>query len=527
MSENAPPPPPTPTPPPTSKASKTEWPKSKLALNEKRFMSVSCGNTSLQWALHGCKNGSLHPVYFWRTPHLTEEDVEVDSREDLVQALSRHLAEDGNGFLFGSEEASLGAAQTKTEERGHPATFYIVSTSPTQLDLLSKLLGAIPCRIFEMQASDFYTEEEGAYKGMGIDRLANALGAANVDGLPALIIDGGSALTYTAIGSDGSVMGGGISPGIAMRLKAMNEFTGALPAIDLDEAMEKLMEQTIPSSIFAENTNDAMVLSTLHEVSCHLRGVVQSWKELVKDQKKRGRPPKTDAGTKEMKVNSDRIVSITGGSGRLIAKLLSKDNGGVLSATMKDIVESKFITGLIHFGITHAVCNRSGKPHDAANISEKRLKKAKSNKSSKEYDEYIGVKVAKNFADPDADGEYTYRGEVTEHQDWNGSRIFRVLYSDGDSEDVSESELEQMIAHYQQVGEKLPDPNKESMRYIHARVAKIFFGDQTFFGTVKNYTNGFWHIDYDDGDNEDMDADELLSAIKLHREHKKEDPENN
>ncbi len=360
-------------------------------------------------------------------------------------ALSRHLADDANAFIFGKDvvNQTLEAAIKRNEERGHPASFYIVSTSPDQMELLAKLLGSIPCRIFEMQASDFYSEDEGAYKGMGIDRLANATGAANVDGLPALIIDGGSALTYTALGSDGSIVGGGISPGIALRMKAMHEFTGALPQINLDEETEKLLAKKNPSSIFANSTNDAMVLSTLHEVSSHLRGVAHSWKDTTKDQKKRGRPSKDSETDKVFKTNTKRVVSVTGGSGKLICKLLSKNNGGVLDSTMKGSVDCKFITGLIHFGITHAICNRSNRPHSGALINERSLKKAKkATKTKEEYDEYIGVKVAKDFTDADADGDHTYRGEVTGHEDWEGSQIFRIRYSDGDEEDVSEGELE-------------------------------------------------------------------------------------
>ncbi len=56
-----------------------------------------------------------------------------------------------------------------------------------------------------------------------------------------------------------------------------------------------------------------------------------------------------------------------------------------------------------------------------------------------------------------------------------------------------------LMKHYQDIGDKLPDPNKEFQKYINARVAKMFFGDQTFFGTVKTYENKYWHIMYDDG----------------------------
>lgn len=68
---------------------------------------------------------------------------------------------------------------------------------------------------------------------LGKDRLAGVIGARQL--LPAtdiLVIDAGSAITYDLITAGGEYRGGSISPGIAIRYKALHTFTGRLPLLD-------------------------------------------------------------------------------------------------------------------------------------------------------------------------------------------------------------------------------------------------------------------------------------------------------
>ncbi len=68
---------------------------------------------------------------------------------------------------------------------------------------------------------------------LGRDRLAGAVAA--FDLFPkqnTLVIDAGTCITYDFIDEKGNYLGGGISPGIKMRLQAMNEFTAKLPLVE-------------------------------------------------------------------------------------------------------------------------------------------------------------------------------------------------------------------------------------------------------------------------------------------------------
>lgn len=75
-------------------------------------------------------------------------------------------------------------------------------------------------------AIDYATPET-----LGTDRLAAAAGAVDHHpGADLLVIDAGSALTVDQV-TGGVYRGGSISPGLAMRFRALHEFTGRLPLV--------------------------------------------------------------------------------------------------------------------------------------------------------------------------------------------------------------------------------------------------------------------------------------------------------
>ena len=69
---------------------------------------------------------------------------------------------------------------------------------------------------------------------LGADRIAAAAGAlALAPGKKCLVIDFGTAITYDIVTAEGEFIGGNIAPGIFMRSQALNQFTKALPKIEL------------------------------------------------------------------------------------------------------------------------------------------------------------------------------------------------------------------------------------------------------------------------------------------------------
>lgn len=80
-----------------------------------------------------------------------------------------------------------------------------------------------------------FTTPVGKPETIGADRLA--LTAAAVHEFPGkhnLLIGLGSCITYNFVNKFHQFLGGGISPGLEMRFKAMNEFTAKLPLVNAD-----------------------------------------------------------------------------------------------------------------------------------------------------------------------------------------------------------------------------------------------------------------------------------------------------
>jgi len=80
-----------------------------------------------------------------------------------------------------------------------------------------------------------FTTPVGKPETIGADRLA--LCASAVYFFPKqhnLVIGMGSCITYNFINADHEFLGGGISPGMEMRMKALNQFTAKLPIVKPD-----------------------------------------------------------------------------------------------------------------------------------------------------------------------------------------------------------------------------------------------------------------------------------------------------
>lgn len=80
---------------------------------------------------------------------------------------------------------------------------------------------------------------------LGNDRLAAVIGANYLmPGRNLAVIDCGTCITYDFIDSDNCYFGGNISPGINMRLKALNAFTSRLPLVSAEGDVPELGDST-------------------------------------------------------------------------------------------------------------------------------------------------------------------------------------------------------------------------------------------------------------------------------------------
>jgi type III pantothenate kinase len=127
-------------------------------------------------------------------------------------------------------------------------------------------------------------------KQIGADRLANAVGVAQLYGTPAIVVDFGTALTFDIVNSHSKYIGGVIAPGLASVTDYLYQRTALLPRIKLTE----------PRSVVGKSTVAAMRV-----------GAVVGYRGLVKEilgalRKERGL--------------RNAIVVATGGYAHLMAK---------------------------------------------------------------------------------------------------------------------------------------------------------------------------------------------------------------
>ena len=87
---------------------------------------------------------------------------------------------------------------------------------------------------------------------LGPDRLASAVGAmSRYKGRTLLVADAGTALTLDVVAADGIFLGGNISPGLSMRLSALNEHTSRLPLLDRTTGVKGYFGRDTSSAIMA------------------------------------------------------------------------------------------------------------------------------------------------------------------------------------------------------------------------------------------------------------------------------------
>ncbi len=106
---------------------------------------------------------------------------------------------------------------------------------------------------------------------LGMDRLAGVVGANELYAQEhCLVIDTGTSITYDLIDDQGNYQGGGISPGLHLRFKALNDHTSKLPLIDINEADVPLIGKDTQSSIRS---------GVLHGTTAEIEGMIRRYEQ--------------------------------------------------------------------------------------------------------------------------------------------------------------------------------------------------------------------------------------------------------
>ncbi len=140
-------------------------------------------------------------------------------------------------------EASLPLRQIlQQSETQTPLPLYLASVVPDQTKLWQTYPAAKIITLEHLPLS-------GLYPTLGIDRALAVLGAGETFGYPVLVIDGGTALTFTGADANKQLMGGAILPGLGLQFQSLAQRTAALPATKLPQKLPQRWAKDTPTAI--------------------------------------------------------------------------------------------------------------------------------------------------------------------------------------------------------------------------------------------------------------------------------------
>ena len=109
---------------------------------------------------------------------------------------------------------------------------------------------------------------------VGADRVVDAAAVRALYGVPACVVDFGTATTFDAVSAAGDYLGGAIAPGIGIAARALFERTAKLPRVEL----------TRPPSVIGRNTPHSIQSGLLFGYVGLVEGMVARFKAELGDQ---------------------------------------------------------------------------------------------------------------------------------------------------------------------------------------------------------------------------------------------------
>lgn len=106
------------------------------------------------------------------------------------------------------------------------------------------------------------------YHTLGVDRALGIYSAGETYGYPALVIDGGTALTFTGVDDKRSLVGGAILPGLRSQLSFLQQHTAALPQVEPPQSLPDRWNLT---------TETAIASGVVHTLAAGIQSFIADW----------------------------------------------------------------------------------------------------------------------------------------------------------------------------------------------------------------------------------------------------------
>ena len=253
-------------------------------MEKHNWLAIAIGNSRLHWAWF--EHHTL--IETWNTQYLSS----VVKRDELPQ-------------LFLPDRL--------IEQRYTDLPVYLASVVPQQTQLWQNY-----SRINSIALEDI--KLTNIYPTMGIDRALSAWGASVTYDSSCLVIDGGTALTFTGV-DEQRLVGGAILPGLRSQLTTLNQKTAALPQVQLSSRLPPR---------WALDTEQAIISGIVYTAIATIYSYIIDWLKQFPHSK----------------------IIFTGGDGELLSSYLHLSNSAIAQKTIVD-------SNLVFSGIKLVYQNRT------------------------------------------------------------------------------------------------------------------------------------------------------------------------
>ncbi|WP_017299167.1 pantothenate kinase [Nodosilinea nodulosa] len=222
------------------------------------WLALIMGNSRWHWGAfeangQGQVSSSDRWLGSWHTAHLSQTQVQMLQR--------RHFAPSAWQQIDSSVTLPPALADGGIPWAGPPPELWLASVVDAPLDWLAHYPALHQVTTAEVPL-------QNTYPTLGVDRALALAGAGEVWGWPTLVIDCGTALTFTA-GADQRLIGGAILPGLRSQLLALHAHTDRLPALDLN--LDQWPQR------WATDTAAAIASGILHTQLAGIRDFISAW----------------------------------------------------------------------------------------------------------------------------------------------------------------------------------------------------------------------------------------------------------
>lgn len=230
-------------------------------------IALAIGNSRLHWGLFAGEN----LLETWDTQHLSPSAVSRVSFESkaeyLVQAVIRSIEDiSAKNFLRLPATPDFASSGELPSVR---LPLILASVVPEQTALWQSYPDVKIITLDQLPL-------QGLYPTLGIDRALALLGAGTELGWPVLVIDAGTALTFTGADVNRRLVGGAILPGLGLQLSSLGQKTAGLPLVSLPENMPQR---------WATDTAIAIESGVVRGVVAAVKDFIEDWRCLFPDSK--------------------------------------------------------------------------------------------------------------------------------------------------------------------------------------------------------------------------------------------------